>query len=90
MTFKVWVKSFIATTLRIGYCVVCFFKVLTAMSARFLAKFLYATAADMPSDIKWAARCVRTKRMRLASRLLPRGRRHGRGRATSACTSTRA
>ena len=54
-------------TLRIGYCIVCLVKVLTGMSVSFLAEFLYATAADMPSDIKWAARCVRTKRMRLAS-----------------------
>ena len=54
MNFKIWIKSFIATTLRIGYC------------------------TDMPSNIKWAARCTRTRRLRLASPLLPRGHRHGR------------
>ena len=44
MTFKVWVvKSFIATTLRIGYCTACLVKILTAMSAGFLAKMLFAT-----------------------------------------------
>jgi hypothetical protein len=36
MTFKIWIKSFIATTLRIGYCTACLVKILTAMSAGFL------------------------------------------------------
>ena len=88
MTFKVWVKSFIATTLRFGYCIVCLVKVLTGMSVSFLAEFLYATAADMPSDTKWAARCVRTKRMCLAIAACFRA--VAGTAAPSACTSTRA
>ena len=49
------------------------------MSAGFLAEILFAsTIADMPSDIKWVARCTCTRRLRLVSRLLPRGHRLGR------------
>ena len=78
MTSKLWAMLFIITTLRLGSCVACLIKVLTGMIISFLSEFLCATVTDMPSDIKWAARCVRTKRMRIASRLLPRGRRNGR------------
>ena len=49
MSFQIWIKSFTATTLRIGYCTACLVKILTAMSAGFLAKILFATVADMPS-----------------------------------------
>ena len=49
------------------------------MTASFqLYEFFWATVADMPNDVKWAARRTRTGRMRAASRLLPRGRRNSR------------
>ena len=75
------------TALRFGFCIVCLIRVLTGMIVSFLAEFLCATAADMPSYIKWATRCVRTRRMRIASRCY----RVAAGMvAASACTSTRA
>ena len=88
MTFKVWAVSFIVTALRFGFCIVCLIKVLTGIVVSFLAEFLCATAADMPSDIKWAARSVVAQSacaslaacFRVATGMA----------AASACTSTRA
>ena len=78
MNFNIWARSFITTTLRLGVCIGYIIKDLTVMLAKFIIQFICATATDLPQDIKRVTRCVRTRRMRIASRMLPCGNRHGR------------
>ena len=69
---------FITTVMRFGSAFVCLDKVRTYMTSSFITKLLWPTVADMPTDAQRQARRDRTRRMRAASRLLPRGRRNGR------------
>ena len=78
MNFKQWTTPFISTTIRSSYTFARLIMILTCMTMSFLKEFFWATITDMPSDIKQPARRARTRRMRAANRLLPRGRRNSR------------
>ena len=71
MSFNPWAKSFIMTTLRICTYVSCDIKDIIILVANFLFQLIWTTAAKLPQDIKQATRCVRTKRMRIKSCMLP-------------------
>jgi hypothetical protein len=79
MSFNIWARSFIMTTLRLGACISYVIKdLILVLVANFLIQFIWATATDLPQDIKRVTRCVRTRHMRIASRMLPCGQRNER------------